>query len=66
MDLNNKEIEEAVLKQNGTLLKEISTSQMHIKVVRRVKGRTNTLNNVTIFLIEKEFMLSYLLNLQCG
>ncbi|CAK1579805.1 unnamed protein product [Parnassius mnemosyne] len=48
MDLSNNKIEEAVIKQNGSLLKDISTSQTHIKVVRRVKGRTGSLNNIIV------------------
>ncbi|KAJ2953976.1 hypothetical protein O0L34_g1618 [Tuta absoluta] len=47
-DLSDKNIEEAVVKQNEGILKHLETSQKKVKVLRRVKGRNTSVNNVVI------------------
>ncbi|KAI5644226.1 hypothetical protein NE865_03879 [Phthorimaea operculella] len=47
-DLNDKRIEEAVLKQNDRIVKGVNPEERSVKVVRRIKGRIQNLNNVII------------------
>ncbi|KAI5633718.1 hypothetical protein NE865_13551 [Phthorimaea operculella] len=47
-DLNDKRIEEAVLKQNDRIVKGVHPEDRKVKVVRRVKGRIQNLNNVIV------------------
>ncbi|CAK1591430.1 unnamed protein product [Parnassius mnemosyne] len=47
-DLTDKKIEEAIIKQNSSLLKDISPAQQYLRVVRRMKGRTSSTCNVVL------------------
>ncbi|CAK1579810.1 unnamed protein product [Parnassius mnemosyne] len=47
-DLNNKKLEEALVKQNVKLFKDIEKDDIKIKVLRRIKGRTAAVSNIVI------------------